>query len=74
MNRLPLAASLACGLLIALGCSLLSHCGEKAGFGRAAYTHTANIVAFGPRPPESEALAKTRGYLSTELAKHGWIT
>jgi hypothetical protein len=75
MNRLPLAASLCCGLLSLIGCSLLSQCGDGSGtYGKAAYDHTAAIVAFGPRPPESEALASTLDYVSAKLAEHGWVT
>lgn len=75
MKRLPLAASLATGLLVLLGCGLLVQCGErKSPLGEAAHAHTARIVAFGPRPPESEALARVLGYLSESLAPHGWIT
>lgn len=75
MNRLPLVASLGCALLVLLGCSLLVQCGDRTSdLGHAAYAHTDKIVAFGPRPPESEALAEVLGYLTESLAPHGWIT
>jgi len=43
-------------------------------FGTRAYTHTAKILSFGPRPPESTALASTRAYIIAELAKHKWTS
>ena len=42
--------------------------------GQAAYDHTAAILDCGPRPPESEGLAKAQKYISEELSKHGWST
>ncbi|MFP6867459.1 MAG: M28 family peptidase [Roseibacillus sp.] len=39
---------------------------------RAAYHHTREILSFGPRPPESEALDSTRNYIVLELEKCGW--
>lgn len=74
MNRPPLAASLLACTLIVLGSGLLSHCGETDQAGNAAYAHTQAIVAFGPRPPGSESLDKSRRYVSEALTKHGWIT
>jgi len=41
--------------------------------GQRAHAHTAAILAFGPRPPASEGLDRARGYVSEELAKHGWV-
>lgn len=41
--------------------------------GQAAYRHTEAILAFGPRPPASPALAKVRAYLTDELKKSGWV-
>ena len=74
MTRLPLAASLLACSLIVLGSGLLSHCGEKNKAGNVAYAHTEAIVNFGPRPPGSPALDKSRNYVSEQLAKHGWVT
>ena len=74
MTRLPLAASLLFCVLVALGSGLLTHCSNGPTAGKAAYAHTEAIVAFGPRPPGSEALDKARTYVSTTLAKDGWIT
>ncbi|MDA0767968.1 MAG: M28 family peptidase [Verrucomicrobia bacterium] len=74
MPRLPLAAALLCGVLITLSCGLLSHCGKQSSRGQAAYVHTEAILAFGPRPPASEALGKARAYLTTTLAQNGWVT
>lgn len=42
--------------------------------GRAAFHHTREILSYGPRPPESAALAKTRRYIIAELKKTGWKT
>lgn len=42
--------------------------------GKSAYVHTEAILACGPRPADSEGLAKAQQYISRELAKHGWIT
>ena len=38
----------------------------------AAYEHTRNIVSFGPRPPGSAGLRKTRAYLTEQLKASGW--
>jgi Zn-dependent M28 family amino/carboxypeptidase len=38
-----------------------------------AHGHTAAIVGFGPRPPQSAALDAARAYVTGELAKHGWV-
>ena len=35
-----------------------------------AYRHTEAILAFGPRPPGSEALDKARDYVSAQLLTH----
>ncbi|MGJ8676917.1 MAG: M28 family peptidase [Akkermansiaceae bacterium] len=42
--------------------------------GDRAYAHTEAILACGPRPPESEGLAKAQQYIAEELGKHGWST
>lgn len=39
--------------------------------GASAYSYTQKAVAFGPRPPGSEAIAKLRDYLKAELRKSG---
>lgn len=39
-----------------------------------AYEHTKEILAFGPRPPGSETLAKVRAYHAEKLKAAGWIT
>lgn len=74
MTRPPLAASLLACTLVILSSALLSHCGEKSKDGETAYAHTEAIVNFGPRPPGSAALDKSRNYVSEQLAKHGWVT
>ncbi|NIP97449.1 MAG: M28 family peptidase, partial [Akkermansiaceae bacterium] len=38
----------------------------------AAYHHTRRILDFGPRPPASAALQKTRAYLAGQLNRSGW--
>ncbi len=49
---------------------------EKAVFSRVsgenAFEHVKKLVSFGPRPPGSEALEKSRQYIESELNKHGW--
>jgi len=37
-----------------------------------ALEYTRKVVEFGPRPPNSEAAAKLRGYLRSELRRVGW--
>ena len=38
-----------------------------------AHSLTGEILAYGPRPPESEALAKVKGHLGKELEAAGWV-
>lgn len=45
----------------------------KPDLGQAAYDQTAAILAKGPRPPGSEALAAVRAHVKTELEKAGWV-
>ena len=40
--------------------------------GENALAHTQAMVDFGPRPAGSEAIEKTRGYLTKELERSGW--
>ncbi|MFU8893030.1 MAG: M28 family peptidase [Luteolibacter sp.] len=42
--------------------------------GRDAHAQTAAILAFGPRPPGSEALDKVRAHVRAELEAAGWVT
>jgi len=42
--------------------------------GKSALEHTSAILAFGPRPPASEALDHVRGYLDQSLRQAGWST
>lgn len=63
-----LAAALAAGLL------LWRRSTPASNLGQAAHTHTANILAFGPRPPASDALNQVRAYLRKELASTGWTS
>ena len=53
---------------------LLSQESAKKQHGNAAYDHTAEILACGPRPPESEGLDKAQAYITREMAKYGWKT
>jgi len=67
---------------ILVSAALLTSCGrEKSGNpgppadlegADAAYHHTREILSFGPRPPGSAALAKTRAYLAARLRESGW--
>ena len=40
--------------------------------GEKALAHVARLVDFGPRPPGSEAIEKSRVYITDELKTHGW--
>ena len=61
---------LAVGLAAAL--SLPSPAAAGSAFdGQAAFAHVERLVGFGPRPAGSEALARARRYLVTELKKAG---
>ena len=40
--------------------------------GAAAFAHTREILSYGPRPPQSAALRKTRAYLTARLREAGW--
>src|SRR6266404_9469313 len=40
--------------------------------GEKALAHVQKLVDFGPRPSGSEALAKTRGYITEQLKSFGW--
>jgi Zn-dependent M28 family amino/carboxypeptidase len=42
--------------------------------GKAAYAHTAAILAIGPRTPGSDGLKKSQQYISEQLAQSGWKT
>jgi len=42
--------------------------------GTKAHALTGEILAYGPRPPGSEALDKVKAQLAKELEAHGWIT
>jgi Zn-dependent M28 family amino/carboxypeptidase len=39
--------------------------------GESAYAYTQKVVAFGPRPPGSEAIGKVRAFIKSELRKAG---
>jgi glutaminyl-peptide cyclotransferase len=81
IRSLPLLSAAAALLA---GTLMLSHCGDPEPSGpqppapvtstgaEAAYEHTRNIVSFGPRPPGSAALRKTRAYLTAQLKASGW--
>lgn len=75
MTRPPLAATILTGLLLTLGCGLLTHCSDRPSpVGQNALAHTGAIVAFGPRPPGSPPLEQTRAYITSALHRHGWVT
>ncbi len=40
--------------------------------GERALAHVARLVEFGPRPPGTEAIEKSRVYITDELKAHGW--
>ncbi len=40
--------------------------------GQRAFDHVQHLVAFGPRPPGSEALEKSRNYIISQLTGFGW--
>lgn len=45
---------------------------DSGAHGEEAYAITEKILSFGPRPPESEALANVRRYVTEELEKANW--
>jgi hypothetical protein len=45
----------------------------NAGHGQRAFAYTEAILKFGPRPPGSPELDAVRGYVTAELARHGWV-
>jgi hypothetical protein len=71
-------ASRVLSLLVAAALATGGYCWWKqaasspAGLGKAAYAHTAEILAKGPRPAGSPGLDAVRTYLTGELAKAGW--
>ena len=42
-------------------------------YGDQAYAHAKEIVAFGPRPAESQELEKSRQYIQKALSERGWL-
>ncbi|MEP6821168.1 MAG: M28 family peptidase [Chthoniobacterales bacterium] len=40
--------------------------------GEKALSHVAKLVEFGPRPPGTEAIQKSRAYIAEELKAYGW--
>lgn len=52
---------------------LLGKPGDGSRFGIQAHSLTEEILAYGPRPPESDALAKVKGHLAKELEAAGWV-
>ena len=46
---------------------------QKQVSGQNAFQHVSALVDFGPRPPESEALEKSRVYIEEQLSELGWI-
>src|SRR5262249_60052564 len=42
--------------------------------GEKAFAHVQRLVDFGPRPPGSHALEKSRGYIEDQLRRYGWKT
>ncbi len=40
--------------------------------GEKALAHVQRLVDFGPRPPGSEAIEKSRGYIENQLSLSGW--
>ncbi len=69
-----LALLVGAALVLALVWKFWGSKNASATHGQVAYAHTETILSFGPRPPESEGLAKSQAYISQELAKHGWRT
>ncbi len=57
--------------LLALGLSAGTAIGSPAFDARAAWSHLERLVAFGPRPAGSSALARARAYIAGELDKVG---
>lgn len=64
-------------LLVAVAIGLWLWKGKSAGsttLGAPALALTNDILAYGPRPPDSEALAKVKYHLAAELKSAGWET
>jgi glutaminyl-peptide cyclotransferase len=71
-------------LVIAITAALLVGCGERASSektgvqiweefsGENALRHVQQMVDYGPRPPGSEALERTRAYITEQLEAIGW--
>ena len=59
---------------IALGLWMWKGRPSNSGLGQPALDLTNEILAFGPRPPASEALAKVKAHLAAELKAAGWET
>jgi glutaminyl-peptide cyclotransferase len=65
---------------LSFGCLLLAASCAKAGrpdmwtqfSGEKALAHVQRLVDFGPRPPESEAIEKSRAYIKEQLKAAGW--
>lgn len=65
----------ACALLLCAGCSkaeVLKGEPWKEFSGANALQHVQHLVDFGPRPPASEALEKSRVYITKQLESWGW--
>lgn len=60
--------------LLAIACVLGARCtsGRQSAIGREALALTEKIVAFGPRPPQSEGLGKVRAFLAEEIRRRGF--
>jgi glutaminyl-peptide cyclotransferase len=76
-GRLRAALIFAC--IIFAGCSRANNDSSRDGkkiwedfSGDKALAHVQAMVDFGPRPPASEAIEKTRGYLAKQLESAGW--
>jgi glutaminyl-peptide cyclotransferase len=66
--------SLSCGcVILAAACAKADRLDIRTQFsGDKALAHVQRLVDFGPRPPESNAIEKSRAYIKQELKSSGW--
>jgi len=74
-SRQPYRGPIVCAFGLLLGITTLC-AGQKKIWqelsGEKALAHVQQLVDFGPRPPGSEALEKSRGYIEKQLSTFGW--
>jgi len=76
MNSRVVAVTAGIAILAGIGVGVIARhlSPRESAQGARALEHTSAILAFGPRPPASEALDHVRGYLDQSLRQAGWTT